>query len=130
MGVEPYLLASVLIGVVGQRLVRTLCPSCRCSTEIGADLATRFRADAATRVGKAVGCAACRNVGYAGRTVIAEVMAVDDQIRRLLLARADGPTIAAAARAAGMRSMAEDGFAKAQAGMTSLEEVLRAAETS
>lgn len=129
MGVEPYLLASVLVGVVGQRLVRTLCPSCRATASIGDSLARRFRAEPAAEVGKAVGCAACRGTGYAGRTVIAEVLAVDDPVRRLILDRADGPAIAAAARSAGMRSMAEDGFAKAQAGVTSLEEVLRAAET-
>lgn len=130
MGVEPYLLASVLVGVVGQRLVRTLCPSCRGTAEIGDTLARRFHATSTTRVGRAVGCTACRGTGYAGRTMIAEVMAVNDQVRRLVLERADGPAIAAAARGSGMRTMAEDGFAKASAGVTSLEEVLRAAEMS
>ncbi|WP_162914810.1 GspE/PulE family protein [Desertibaculum subflavum] len=129
MGVEPYLLASVLVGVVGQRLVRTLCPSCRAVTPVGDAMARRFRAASGATVGKAAGCPACRGTGYAGRTVIAEVLPVDESVRRLVLERADGPAIAAAARAGGMRSMAEDGFTKACAGTTSLEEVLRAAET-
>lgn len=128
MGVEPYLLASVLVGVVGQRLVRTLCTSCRATMPVGDTMARRFRAEPGATVGKASGCPACRGTGYTGRTVIAEVLAVDDTVRRLILERADGPAIAAAARTGGMRSMAEDGFARARAGATSLEEVLRAAE--
>jgi len=128
MGVEPYLLASVLVGVVGQRLVRTLCPACGAKVPPPAELASRHRLSGS--VGQARGCSACRQSGYAGRTLIAEVLSVDDGVRRQILERADGPAIERAAAAAGMRRMIEDGLAKAQQGLTSVEEVLRAAEAA
>ncbi len=128
MGVEPYLLASVLVGVVGQRLVRTLCPACAGRVTPPADLARRYGLPGS--VGQAKGCSACRGAGYAGRTLIAEVLNVDDGVRRQILERADGPAIERAAASAGMRRMLEDGLSKATRGVTSVEEVLRAAEVS
>ena len=131
MGVEPFLLGSVLTGVLAQRLVRRLCPACRESHEVGADapasLASILAAQGITRVYRAVGCGVCGGSGYAGRVAVLEFLRVDDSVARLVLHRADTPAIVAAAEAGGMRSLAADGVAKTAAGLTTLEEVLRVA---
>ncbi len=108
MGLEEYLIAAVLKGVVAQRLVRCLCPACR--------LPDRRRG---YRPG---GCGECGGTGYRGRTAIAELLVVDDELVQAVLARGD---LAAAARRAGMTTLREDGLAKVDAGVTSLDEVLR-----
>jgi general secretion pathway protein E len=130
MGLEPYLLTSVLRGVLGQRLVRTLCTACREPYTPLPELTARTGLDAlapdgAPRLYRAVGCAACGDTGYHGRTVIAELLVPDERLHRTALGAADAPALRAAAAAAGMRDMRTDGFRKALAGVTSLEEVLR-----
>ncbi|HUK61558.1 MAG TPA: GspE/PulE family protein [Stellaceae bacterium] len=129
MGLEDYLLASVLKGVVAQRLVRTLCRACRAPWEPPRDLWERSGlgglAPAGTALYRAAGCAACGGTGYRGRTAIAEFLAIDERIYPLILARADAQTVAREAAAAGMADLRTDGLTKALAGMTSLEEVLR-----
>ncbi len=129
MGLEDYLLASVLKGVVAQRLVRTLCRACRAPFEPARELWERsglgvLAPDGATLY-RAAGCAACGDTGYRGRTAIAEFLAIDERIYPLILARADPQALAREARAAGMVDLRTDGLAKALAGTTSLEEVLR-----
>jgi general secretion pathway protein E len=110
MGVEPFLLASSLIGVVAQRLVRRLCPECR-------------KADG-TAYG-AVGCAACNKTGYRGRTGIYEMLAVDDGLRTLIHGRTSQQQLSEYAVAHGMRSLREDGARWVAQGVTSLEELVR-----
>ena len=110
MGVEPFLITSTLNGVLAQRLVRRLCPSCR------------IEVDATWR---AVGCGACDGQGYKGRIALTELLVVDAEIARLVLARASANDIEAAAVAGGMRSLGADGELKARAGATTREEVLR-----
>lgn len=130
MGVEPFLLGSVLTGVLAQRLVRRLCPQCRAPYDPGEAPATLQPALAAQRVARLyrpVGCAACGDSGYAGRLALLEFLTVDPRVARLILHRADTPDIAAAAEAGGMRSLLFDGVAKAAQGWTSIEEVLRVA---
>jgi general secretion pathway protein E len=80
------------------------------------------------RLYRAKGCSACQGSGFKGRTTVAELLTVDDDIRRLILGKVDAQEIARAAHAAGMRSMYRHGLAKALAGDTTLEEVLRVAE--
>jgi len=111
MGVEPFLLSSSLIGVLAQRLVRKLCPECK-------------KIDARGRY-HPVGCAACGNTGYKGRTGVYELMAVDDQVRSLIHSRAAESQIFVAAEAAGLSSMREDGERLVAEGITSAEEVMR-----
>jgi len=125
MGVEPYLLISSLNGVLAQRLVRRLCPACREPWEPPAALLRELELPAGAPLWRPKGCAACGGVGYRGRTVIGELLPVDDAVRRLLLDGADDRTIHAAAAAGGMRTLRGDGLAKAMAGETALDEVLR-----
>jgi len=130
MGVEPFLLGSVLTGILAQRLVRRLCMECRQPYAPGdgmpEGLAPLLRAGAATFF-HAAGCERCGGSGYAGRVAVLEFLRVDDQISRLILHRADTPDIQAAGEAGGMRSLLADGVAKAAAGLTTVEEVLRVA---
>ncbi|MGI9408179.1 MAG: GspE/PulE family protein [Hyphomicrobiaceae bacterium] len=112
MGVDAYLLASTLKCVVGQRLVRTLCPNCRSGT-----------ADENASI--PVGCGRCQQTGYLGRAAIVEVLNVGKEISSLIKPSASEAEIDAAARSSGMMSMSEDGMAKYMGGLTTREEVLR-----
>ncbi|MGE5506297.1 MAG: type II secretion system ATPase GspE [Actinomycetota bacterium] len=123
MGIEPYLLTAAVSGLAAQRLVRRLCPSCRRAEAAPVELARRFGLD---RLWRPTGCPDCGGSGYLGRTGLVEVLALDDAIGRLVLRRADVADIHQAARTAGMRTMFEDGIDKVAAGVTSLEEVMRA----
>jgi general secretion pathway protein E len=131
MGVESFLLASVLRCIVGQRLVRVLCPDCRrmapiSKTTLSSD--SRFNAigfKAGDLVGEAVGCERCNNVGYRGRLGVFEILEVTEEIARLIGTRADDASIERAAHADGMTTMIEDGVAKCRAGITTVEEILR-----
>ena len=129
MGLEDYLLASVLRGVVAQRLVRCLCRRCREAYAPPPALVERFglapSGDGAMRLYRAKGCDACGGTGYHGRTAIAELLVVDERFQPLILGRADARALHEAARAAGFVDLRRDGLAKASAGVTSLEEVLR-----
>ena len=111
MGVEPFLLSSSLLGVLAQRLVRRLCPVCKTQDDRG-----RWHP---------VGCPACGLSGYKGRTGVYELMVADDKIRALIHSRAAESQLFVAAEQAGMRTMRDDGERLVQAGVTSLEEVLR-----
>ncbi len=113
MGIEPFLLSSSLLGVVGQRLVRKLCPQCR-------------QPDPVSKAWRAVGCLACNKTGFTGRTGIYELLAVDDEIRSQIHKSAPESEIRTVAVSGGMFSMREDGQRWVQAGVTSPEEVLRA----
>ena len=131
MGVEDYLLTSTVNGVVAQRLVRTLCAQCRRPEEAIPELVEqmglrRFAGEGKITLYKAQGCEACNDTGYLGRTSILEMLTLTDAIRRLVLTHAEVHEIERTALADGMRSMYEDGVRKALAGITSMEEVLRA----
>ena len=128
MGVEPYLLASSLTGVLAQRLVRRLCQVCARPREATPALLKSLKFDPATvnrqKLKSPVGCPACRNTGYSGRTSVMELLEVSDPIRDLMLGRGSERAIEARATDGGMRSMYHDGVARALAGETTLEEVL------
>jgi general secretion pathway protein E len=111
MGVEPFLLSSSLLGVLAQRLVRKLCTACRKPDDKG-----RWHP---------VGCAACGNTGYKGRTGIYELMVADTSVQSLIHSRAAESQLFVAAEKAGMRTMREDGERLVAEGVTSLEELLR-----
>ncbi|MCQ8186501.1 GspE/PulE family protein [Parvularcula maris] len=126
MGVDDYLLASTLNGVVGQRLVRRLCEHCREPYEPSKAVRDRFGLEKGGRpLYRAVGCKHCQNRGYQGRTGIFELLVVDDALRNLMLSRTDATALAAAAKKSGMRTLQEEGVDKALMGITSLEEVVR-----
>jgi general secretion pathway protein E len=125
--VEPYMIGAALEGVLAQRLVRRICPHCR----------HRYRPDpqaAALLAGRPVGnlllergrgCAACRDTGYLGRTGIFELLVVTDTIRELLARSEEKAGLRQAALQQGMVPLREDGWRKVQAGVTTVEEVLR-----
>ncbi|HYD30122.1 MAG TPA: ATPase, T2SS/T4P/T4SS family, partial [Azospirillaceae bacterium] len=132
MGVEGYLLTTTINAVAAQRLVRCLCPQCREPYRLTPDMARplgliRLAEESEPVLYRAKGCPACHGTGYFGRVGILEILVLTDALRPLILAQADAGTIADAARRDGMRSLVETGMAKALAGVTSLEEILRVA---
>jgi general secretion pathway protein E len=129
MGVEPFLVASSLLGVLAQRLVRKLCPDCRrphAPDAAEAELLGLGREAAGGRIiHTAVGCPACNHTGYQGRTGIYELLRVDDTLRTLIHDRAAEGRLREHARGTGMAGLREDGLRWVNEGKTSLEEVLR-----
>ncbi|HEV2785471.1 MAG TPA: ATPase, T2SS/T4P/T4SS family [Solirubrobacteraceae bacterium] len=123
MGVEPYLVASSLECVIGQRLVRRLCLQCR--RPVTAPAAEVGRNGGDVTIFEPVGCPDCAETGYRGRAGIYEVMVVTDEIRVLIVARATASEITRMAVSQGMRPLREAGLAKVLAGETSLAEVAR-----
>jgi type II secretory ATPase GspE/PulE/Tfp pilus assembly ATPase PilB-like protein len=127
MGVEPYLVASTLEAVLAQRLVRRICAACRVSdTPSAADLsALGLEVAAGTTLWRGRGCDECRGTGYRGRTGIYELFAVTEEARSLILRRAPSRDIRRVAVEGGMITLRLDGWAKACAGVTTVEEILR-----
>ena len=129
MSLEPYVIASALVGVVAQRLVRRLCHSCRRQYTPDADTLRALNMTEATAGNfafyKAVGCEECNHTGYRGRMGIYEVMRVNDKVRRLIAARAGEDMVRDAAIAGGMITLGEDALAKVKSGATSAEELFR-----
>lgn len=128
MGAPPFLLSSALLLVVGQRLVRSICVSCKEEDEPDAALLRRLGLD--TKEGqlkffKGKGCDKCGFTGYRGRIGIFELLRVSQELHPLILEKADSGAIQRAARAQGMRTMPEDGIRKALRGITSIEEVAK-----
>ena len=130
MGVERYLITSSVNGVLAQRLVRTLCSSCKEKVSLSEEARAQsgiaeFLAPGQTEVYQAVGCSECMETGYSGRTSIHELFPLDDEMHRVIMAGADATVLHAAARRQGMITLYEDGLRKVAAGQTSMEEVLR-----
>lgn len=133
MGVEPFLVSASLIGVLAQRLVRTLCPHCKEPYKPPAEGLRRLGLTPEEVEGvtfyRGRGCEYCRHTGYYGRTGIFELMVVNEEIAELIVRRAPLGEIREAAKANGMKTLMEDGLRKAMAGITTIEEVLRVAAT-
>nr|WP_097159081.1 GspE/PulE family protein [Bacillus oleivorans] len=128
MGVEPYLVASSLSGVVAQRLVRKLCRDCREEyepSEMEIDLFQK-RGISIDHLYRAKGCPLCRQTGYSGRMAIQEVLIVDESLKSLMLNNSSMQHLKNHASQHGMISLAADGLLKVKMGYTSLEEVLSA----
>ncbi|WP_419827482.1 GspE/PulE family protein [Sphingomonas sp.] len=129
MGTEPFLINSTLNAVLAQRLARRLCGECAEPWAPPPSALAAFGrhgmayAEGAFR--RPVGCPACKRTGYRGRIALLELLVMDECVAALVLARAEAREIERAATAAGMRLLVEDGLAKAAAGLTSLDEVLR-----
>lgn len=129
MGVEPFLAASALVGVLAQRLVRTVCPHCKTSYNPEEKLLQQLYeghdlpANAVFYHGR--GCSRCMNVGYLGRTGLYELLAVNDDIRHLVTNNADAATIRQQAQMQGMQTLRQVGLEKILQGETTVEEVLR-----
>src|SRR5689334_4688906 len=129
IGAEPFVIASALVGVVAQRLVRRLCVHCRRQYTPPPDVLRALNiaeADAASiPFYKAVGCDQCNHTGYRGRIGIYEVMRISDKLRRLIAARVTEDQIRDTAVSSGMITLGEDGLSKVKSGVTTAEELLR-----
>ena len=129
MGVEPFLVASSVLGIVAQRLIRKVCSKCKEPhvptafemQELGLEVLP-----AGSEIFKAVGCPSCAQSGYSGRSVIHELMLINDTIRSLIVRSADGNTIKKAAVESGMITLREDGVTKVLTGVTTVDELMRA----
>ena len=128
MGCEPFLIATSLLGVVAQRLVRVLCPHCKAPHEPtdselkSLEMTREMLANA--RVFKAVGCNQCNQKGYKGRSVIQEMLIVDEDIRTMIMQRKDGNSIKKMGVDKGMATIRDHGIQKILQGVTTFEEVL------
>jgi general secretion pathway protein E len=130
LGVPAYLITATVIGVLAQRLTRTLCPSCKqpdpaVSVESLQALAAPWRLSGTLRPHKAVGCPACRGTGYRGRAALYELMMMNEATRASVHPTLDGARLRREAVAEGMQPLRVAGLAKVAQGITSLEEVLR-----
>ena len=128
MGCEPFLVATSLLGVIAQRLVRVLCPHCKAphvasDTELSSIGLTRSQAQSG-RIFKNVGCEHCNHKGYLGRTIIQELMMINEEIRHLIMIKKDGGAIKKQAIADGMKTFRDHGIQKILQGITTIEEVL------
>jgi len=129
MGVQPFLISSSLVGVLAQRLVRTLCPHCKQTATLSDFEKVVLDLDDIPEdatIFKPNGCPKCHGTGYSGRTVVSELLLINDEIRSLIIQKTDAATIKKAAIRAGMRTLRGDAVDKIFEGITSVEEILRA----
>lgn len=128
IGAEPFLIATSILGVIAQRLVRVLCPHCKqkhdpSDFQLNLLGITRDQVIGAN-VCKAIGCNQCNMKGYIGRTLISELMPMNDEIRSLVMQRKDGNTIRRVSVASGMKTFRDHGVQKVLSGITTIEELM------
>lgn len=131
MGIEPFLIASTIIGAVAQRLVRKLCGHCKKEYKPTPEAVVPFGLNSKEakeiKFYRATGCEECMNTGYKGRLAVFEIMMLSDALGRLIMERADTNVITKQARKDGMTTLLDDGLRKIKAGATTIEEVLSVA---
>jgi len=130
LGIEPYLVASSVVGVMAQRLVRQVCIDCGGAFTPSGDALAKLGIDPPRDVDTAslmrgAGCEACRQTGYRGRIGVFELLVVDESIRQLIQSRATASQIKTAAVSGGMKTLAQDAITKMHQGITSIDEVAR-----
>lgn len=121
LGIEPFLVASSVVGVLSQRLVRRICPECRVPDEVSPSNTLGYQGEAF----RGAGCGACRETGYRGRLGVFELMVIDSRLQELIQSRANAAELRNAARQGGMKLLSSDGIAKVRNGLTTLSEVTR-----
>lgn len=131
LGLPSFLIKSTVLGVMAQRLVRTLCPHCKEETDISTkewnDLVKPWKAPKPKHIFRPVGCLECRNTGYLGRQGIYEIMMLSDALQQMIDDRCDLIALRKLAMREGMRSLRLSGAQKVASGLTTIEEVLRVA---
>jgi type IV pilus assembly protein PilB len=136
MGIEPFLITSTVNLVIAQRLVRRICPRCiesyeipfsQLSKMIGEDLAKKLprTIEGNVRTFRGKGCSFCQKTGYFGRIGIFELLEMKEEIKKLIMEKANASQIRERAKELGMKTMIEDGLKKAEVGITTIEEILR-----
>ncbi|MBQ1346303.1 MAG: type II/IV secretion system protein [Kiritimatiellae bacterium] len=128
MGVEPFLIASAVAGVMGQRLCRRLCPDCMREVPIDLKYYTLPYPPAKETVFEPVGCDKCTRTGYRGRRALFEVLEVDEDIEGAIVRRENATQIRNLSLSKGMKTLREDGWAKVFRGVTSVKEIMRVTE--
>jgi type II secretory ATPase GspE/PulE/Tfp pilus assembly ATPase PilB-like protein len=135
MGAEPFLVASAVNAIIGQRILRKICSHCRVAFTPAPEVVDSFKntlgammPTKGVQMYKGNGCAECANTGYQGRTGIYEALVVTEKLSRLVLERASSSEIEKQSIADGMITMKQDGYLKVLEGITTLEEVLRVAQ--
>ena len=131
IGMPPYLIASSILGVVAQRLVRKICPDCKEEYVPDHDILSRLslnKEQLPFKFYRGTGCAKCGQLGYKGRTVIEEVMIMGHKMRELIQSSASIDVIREAAMATGMANLGVSGLQKVEQGITTLDEVLKAVQ--
>jgi type II secretion system protein E len=130
MGVEPFLVATTVEGIMAQRLVRTICPECKTSympteEELPIDFPMKDEHGAMRTLHKGTGCRSCRQSGYRGRTGIHELLVANDVVKDLILQRTNSSLIRLEGLKNGMRTLRQDGWQKVLNGTTTVDEVAR-----
>ena len=127
LGLEPFLIASTVLMISAQRLVRRLCPRCRVAYDLEPSMYKFLELDPSKKIQlwKAKGCSQCRSLGYQGRSVITEILEMKPEILEMVMRGDSADLIKEKARAQGMKTLRESAIAKAMSGETSLEEVFR-----
>ncbi|MBI1747597.1 MAG: type II secretion system ATPase GspE [Acidobacteria bacterium] len=130
MGANDYLIASSLLGVMAQRLVRVICPHCKVAVQPVPEFLRQigFPYNGDVKFYEGAGCEKCSQTGYIGRLGIFELMPMNEGIRRLTLSKADATTIKKEAVRAGMRTLRDDGWLKVKDGITTISEILRVSQ--
>ena len=128
MGVEPFLIASAVAGVMGQRLCRRLCPDCRREVPLDMKYYNLDTPPEKNTVFEPNGCDRCSKTGYKGRRALFEVLDVDEEIEGAIVRRENATQIRNLSLAKGMKTLREDGWAKVFAGVTSVKEIIRVTE--
>lgn len=129
IGIPPYMIANSVIGVVAQRLVRTICPDCKEEYMPTGDSLARLNLDQDElpfKFYRGAGCSTCNNTGFKGRTIIEEIMVMGPKLRELIQSSATIDTLREAAMAMGMTTLGVSGIKKIEMGVTTIEEVLKA----
>jgi type IV pilus assembly protein PilB len=125
MGIEPYFLASGVLAVVAQRLVRRICARCRTELPVPGGVKHLFSDDVPASLWRGAGCPECRGTGFSGRVGIYEMVRMNNELRELILARASEQTLLQSARRNHMSTLREQCLARVREGVTTLEEVVR-----
>jgi type II secretory ATPase GspE/PulE/Tfp pilus assembly ATPase PilB-like protein len=134
MSIEPFLIASTVNVIIGQRLVRKICTQCRTSEEVSVsslsnllshDVLSKYFGSSTTRIYHGKGCRSCNNLGYVGRIGIFEIMEMTDIVKEGITKKLDAGEIQKLAVSEGMITMLEDGINKVKSGITTIEEIMR-----
>ena len=128
LGVPSYLISATVLGIMAQRLVRTLCPHCKEPDEINPDIWEQFSMGANIEKitpYKPVGCTECRNTGYVGRVGLYEMLELSDDLKSIIKPESDLQTLKAQTRKENMQTLRHSGAQKVAQGITTIDEVLR-----
>ena len=131
MGVEPYLLSSALIGVVAQRLVRTVCPACKTHYIAQPEVISRYGWEdkGNVRLVRGRGCPECYDSGYKGRAGLHEILEMDGDLQKLIIANPSRDELARHMHDRGVKTLFDDGLDRVLKGVTTIEEISRVINT-